>query len=40
MKELFEKRRKGKAELRVELLIGIVNGVVSGLLCGHGILFH
>ena len=40
MKELFEKRRKEKAEPRVELLIGKINDIVSYLLCGHGIPFH
>ena len=40
MKELFEKRLKGKTEPRVELLIGKINDVVSDLLYGHEIPFH
>ena len=40
MKELLEKGRKGKAEPRIELLLGEVHGIVSNLLYRHGVTLY
>lgn len=40
VEELLEKRRKGKVEPCIELLLGEVHGIMPDLLCGYRITLH